>query len=101
MPSANQRLTAKNSNRIRSPRERLREKIQLGQVSAKLAKVARGEDDMSRTQLDAAKFLINKFIPDAEPESRQALNHALAKDVSHADPHQLLSIIEGKAERVE
>ena len=93
-----QALTAKNG-KIRSPRERMREKIQLGQITGKLGRVARGEDEMSRTQLDAAKFLINKFIPDAEPESRQALNAALAKDISHSDPHQLISIIEGEAER--
>jgi hypothetical protein len=93
MRRAGQALTTKDG-RIRSPRERLREKIRLGMMIDRLDKCANGEIEMTATQLNAAKFLINKLIADAPaPKHEDPLAHA--KDITHADPHRLLTVIEG------
>lgn len=63
----------------------------------KLNRCATGEEEMTSTQLSAAKFLINKVVPDAvvnRDDSGQQV-----KDISHSSPHALLRVIEGQAER--
>jgi hypothetical protein len=53
-----------------------------------------GEEEMTNTEFQAAKLLINKTIPDLPVTPTDPL--AGAKDVSALTPHALLAIIEGQ-----
>ena len=77
--------------------ERLREKIQVGKIVDRVQKCALGQVEMTSTQFQAAKLLINKTIPDLPVETHVTGN---VKDISHQSPYDLLTIIEGQAERV-
>lgn len=80
--------------------ERLRARIQAGKIVTKVEQCALGNIEMSNVQFQAAKLLINKTIPDLPtPTDYDPLNGA--KDISHANPHALLSIIDGLSERKE
>lgn len=83
-----------------SRHERIRQNIQTGVIIDRLQKCARGEIEMTSVQLQAAKFLINKTLPDMPaPKDIDPLNGA--KDITHANPRALLEVIEGRAERKE
>ena len=96
---AGQALTSRETGAVRTRAEILRERIQTGMIMTRLNKVATGQEEMTAVELAAAKFLINKVLPDAttpkDGEGQQV------KDVSHASPHQLLRVIEGQAERAD
>ena len=79
--------------------ERLRSRIQAGKIVGRVERCALGKEEMTNIEFQAAKLLINKTIPDLPAPSADPL--AGAKDISHANPHTLLSIIEGEAERVD
>ena len=98
MPRSGQALTTKDG-RIRSPAERLREKIQVGKITARLNDCAQGKIDMSSQQIQAARILLNKVVPDAVVE--RAGDGRQVKDISHQSPHALLRVIEGQAERAD
>ena len=78
--------------------ERVRERINVSTVVNRVQRCALGEEEMTNVEFQAAKLLINKTIPDLpSPSSTDPLNGA--KDISHASPHDLLTIIEGESER--
>jgi hypothetical protein len=96
MAKGNPALTTHRTPRHRHAR--LLENVEVGKIAARLNRVAKGEEEMTSTQLGAAKLLLNKVIPDARPlDVSDPLNGA--RDISHANPHHLLTIIEGQAER--
>lgn len=78
--------------------ERLRERIKAGQIVDRVQKCALGQVEMTSTEFQAAKLLINKTIPDL-PQQVQYDPLAGARDISHANPYHLLAIIEGESER--
>ena len=94
-----QRALTTESGRPAAYYERLRSRIQAGQIVTRVQQCALGEIEMTNVEFQAAKLLINKTIPDLPAPSADPL--AGAKDISHANPHTLLSIIEGEAERVD
>ena len=75
---------------------RTRERIKCGKIVKRVQRCALGEIEMTSTELQAAKLLINKLIPDAVASQD---NSREMRDISAQSPHALLSIIEGKAER--
>ena len=101
MPTSTARsLTTKKHERPAAYYERLRERIKTGQILGRVQRCAMGEIEMTSIQFQAAKLLIQKTIPDL-PTPTQHDPLAGAKDISHANPHTLLTIIEGKSERKE
>lgn len=89
--------------------ERHRQSIKVGHAIRYLTRVVRGEDEADNGRIAAAKILINKVIPD-EVEmlkieadmfraQRDRAGNQMAKDISHADPHALLRVIEGEVSR--
>ena len=91
-----QRALSRQANR----HSRLTERIQVGKIIKRVDRCARGREEMTNIELQAAKLLINKIIPDAKPiEVADPLDGA--KDISAANPHHLLSMIEGQAKRLD
>ena len=78
--------------------ERVRNRIKVSMIVDRVQKCALGQVEMGSTEFQAAKLLINKTIPDL-PQVIHADPLAGARDISHADPYQLLRIIEGESER--
>ena len=78
--------------------ERVRSRIDTSAIVNRVERCAKGEEEMTNVEFQAAKLLINKTIPDLPAPSADPL--AGAKDISHANPHTLLTIIEGEAEQV-
>ena len=98
MPTKSTRsLTASNGRpAVRS--ERHRESIRVGLAIRYLHGVVDGSVEPDSTRVNAAKFLISKVIP--EPKHPVELDaFGAAKDITHRDPHHLIAIIEGEAER--
>ena len=75
---------------------RTRERIKCGKIVKRVQACALGQVEMTSVELQAAKLLINKLIPDATADPSAVRD---VRDISAQSPHQLLSIIEGKAER--
>ena len=90
-------LTLKNG-RPAAYHERVRNRIRVSKIVDRVQKAALGEIEMGSTEFQAAKLLINKTIPDL-PQVVHTDPLAGAKDISHASPYHLLSIIEGESER--
>lgn len=91
-------LTLK-SGRPAAFHERVRERIKVAKIVSRVQDCALGKVEMSNTELQAAKLLINKTIPDLPVQPTDPLGGA--KDVSGMSPYHLLTIIEGSAERVD
>jgi hypothetical protein len=71
--------------------------IKAGQAIGYLNRVVEGTEIPDGDRIRAAKILLDKVIPNAVPD-QQNLNEI--KDISGRDPHYLLRVIEGKAERI-
>ena len=76
--------------------ERVRERIKVAKILTRVQGCALGEIEMTSTEFQAAKLLINKTIPDLPAVHDQS---AGMQDISHATPYHLLAIIEGESER--
>jgi hypothetical protein len=74
--------------------ERLRERIQAGQIVSRVQRCALGEIEMTSIQFQAAKLLINKTIPDLPTTQHEGGQGA--QDVSGISPQALLALIEGR-----
>ena len=96
MSRAGLAITSKYSDRPAAFHERLRERIQVGQILTRVQACALGQVEMTSTEFQAAKLLINKTIPDIPVRSDS--NDGM-QDISHATPYHLLAIIEGESER--
>jgi hypothetical protein len=92
-----QALTLKNG-RPAAYHERVRERIKTGMIVQRVQECALGKIEMTSTEFQAAKLLINKTIPDL-PQVVHTDPLAGAKDISHSSPYHLLAIIEGESER--
>ena len=96
MSRAGLAITSKYSDRPAAFHERLRERIQVGQILTRVQGCALGNIEMTSTEFQAAKLLINKTIPDLPAISQ---DQSAVKDISHASPYDLLTIIEGESSR--
>lgn len=85
---------ARTSQRPLAYSERLRERIQTGQIVSRVQRCALGEEEMTNTEFQAAKLLINKTIPDLPVQPHDPL--AGAKDISAETPQALLARLEGE-----
>jgi len=86
------------NGKLNSHNERLRQKIRTGMIVTRLGKHVKGEIEMSSTQIQAARILLDRTLPPLKPFDTQALSNGI-KDVSHLTPQFLLSVIEGQASR--
>jgi hypothetical protein len=78
---------------------KVREKIDSTLVVRKLQAHVKGEEDMSATQIQAARILLNRTVP--ELKAIEIIQHSDSiRDVTHISAHDLLSVIEGTAQRV-
>ena len=78
--------------------ERVRNRIKVSMIVDRVQKCALGTVEMTSTEFQAAKLLINKTIPDL-PQTVNQDPLAGVKDISHSSPYHLLAIIEGESER--
>jgi len=78
---------------------RLSTRIKAGMIVGRLQRHIEGKLDMSSTQIQAARILLNKVLPDLR--SVAVVPQGPAGDPRGIDAAYLLSIIEGHAERVE
>ena len=76
--------------------ERVRERIKVAKILTRVQACALGQVEMTSTEFQAAKLLINKTIPDLPAQSGQ---DGSVQDISHATPYHLLAIIEGESTR--
>ena len=97
MPTRATRALTTTHGRPAAFHERVRERIKVGQIVDRVQKCALGSVEMTNTEFQAAKLLINKTIPDLPQQPVDPL--AGAKDVSGMSAHALLTIIEGESER--
>ena len=74
---------------------RLRTRIKAAKILTKLQACVMGEVEMTSQQVQAARILLNKVLPDAAPLER-AEKANLIKDVSGIDASYLLDVIEGE-----
>ena len=77
--------------------ERHRQSIRVGKAIRMLNETVAGRYEPTPQQIQAARILINKVVPDATPE-RELPNEI--KDITHSSPYEMLRVIEGKAERI-
>lgn len=76
---------------------KLRKRIQCSKLIGKLQRCALGQEEMTSQQIQAAKVLINKVLPDAQPpKATDGVGNEL-KDVTHIPTWQLLEYIEGES----
>jgi hypothetical protein len=98
MPTNSHRQLITRDGKLATRSERHRESIRVGKAIKYLHDVVDGTEEANAVRVNAAKFLINKVVPDPRPEAvDDPLAHA--KDITHKDPHALLRIIEGEAAR--
>ena len=64
----------------------------------RLIRHVQGEEEMTQTQIQAARMLLDRTVPVLKPIESGGDGDSTAKDITNA---QLFTLIEGKAERVE
>jgi hypothetical protein len=72
---------------------RLASRIKTSKILGKLQKCALGKEEMTATQFNAAKLLLNKTLPDAVQPKEDS---NMAKDVTHIPTWKLLEAIDGE-----
>lgn len=92
-----QRLTTA-SGRPAAFGTRVRERIDTTIIVKKLIGHVKGEEEMTQTQINAARILLDRTVPVLKPLEVQPDSGQSAKTVT---PLQLVAAIEGEAERVE
>jgi len=80
-----------------SLQNRTREKIKTTMIVAKLQDHIDGKCEMSSTQIQAARILLDRTVPVLKSYDIQAVTPDL-KDVSHLSPQFLMSIVAGMDE---
>ena len=86
------------SEPVRTLQERLSEKIQAGKIVAKLSGHVHDPDNhpLTQTQLNAARILLNKIIPDLRSIEVKPLQNQSPESIATTD---LLRIIDGESTR--
>jgi hypothetical protein len=98
MPSNGLAKLAPKGRELNTRSARIRENIRAGMIVTKLQEHIEGNIDMTATQVNAARILLNKICPDAT-DKNAGINGREIKDVSHQSPHDLLTIIDGESAR--
>lgn len=99
MPTNSTRAMTLPNGRLATRSERLRQQIKTGVAVKYLNDVVAGTEEANAVRVNAAKFLIQKTIPDLPAIKVETDPLAGAKDITHADVRSLLRVIEGEAER--
>jgi hypothetical protein len=86
------------SGRPASFGQRVRERIDISSTINRLQRVALGEEEMTMVEFQAAKFLVNKRIPDLKPLEPPQNTDQNAKSITN---DELFKVIEGQATRIE
>jgi len=85
---------------IRTAAQRQRQKIQSGMIIGRLQKCVKGEIVMSPSQVNAARILLNKTLPDLKSLDVQASIEATFKPTHQLSDSELLAIASGKVVRL-
>ena len=80
---------------IRTAAQRQREKIQSGMIIGRLQACVKGEITMSPSQVNAARILLNKTLPDLKSLDVQASIEATSKPIYQLSNDELLVIAGG------
>ncbi len=80
---------------IRTAAQRQREKIQSGMIIGRLQACVKGEITMSPSQINAARILLNKTLPDLKSLDLQASIAASTPPIKELTHEQLLKIASG------
>jgi len=85
---------------IRTAAQRQRDKIKSGMIIGRLQKCVKGEITMSPSQVNAARILLNKTLPDLKSLDVQASIEATLKPVHQLSDSELMAIASGKVVRL-
>jgi hypothetical protein len=85
---------------IRTAAQRQRQKIQSGMIIGRLQKCVKGEIVMSPSQVNAARILLNKTLPDLKSLDVQASIEATFKPTHQLSDSELLAIASGSVVRL-
>ena len=108
---SNQFIAAKRSAMAKETAEDLRQKIRIGMVLQKLHRAVQGKEDLSPTQVQSCKILMDKAIPTLQSVEQTITEPAAVLDESAlfkqlqellaAFPDMRAKLIEGESERVQ
>jgi hypothetical protein len=76
---------------------RVRERIDTSMIINKLHRVVEGTEEMTMVQLQSAKILLNKTVPDLKAMEVTQTGDIDAKTVTN---QQLIDVIEGQSKRI-
>ena len=76
---------------------RLKERIDSTMIVKKLAGHVDGTEDMTQTQIQAARILLDRTVPVLK--AVEVTNSSDIKDITHLSAHQLLDFIDGESTR--
>jgi hypothetical protein len=75
----------------------VRDKIDTTLIVRKLAGHIEGSQDMTATQIQAARILLDRTVPVLK--AVEITNSSEIKDITHLSAHQLLDFIDGESTR--
>jgi hypothetical protein len=81
------------------PQYRLSTRIKAGKIIDQLQRCVEGKVELSPSQVNAARILLNKVIPDLKSLEVQQ-SPATARNIRDIPTHELLTIIDGHAKRL-
>ena len=82
------------------PDERLSTRIKASMIVSRLQRFVDGEIEMSAAQVNAARILLNKVLPDLK-SLEVNLEPQNMRDIKSIPTSELLAIVEGKAQRLD
>ena len=78
-------------------KERIQERIDVGMIVGKLHRHVKGDDEMTATQIQAARILLNKVVPDVKAYEIKNIDQSNAQAI---DNNALRAIVDGTAKRI-
>ena len=87
-----------NHGRIIPFKERIAERINVGKIVGRLSQHIDGDIEMTATQIQAARILLNKVVPDVKALEIKHVDRSNAQAIDNAS---LRAIIDGTAKRID
>ena len=90
-------MAGNNAQRIMPYKERIQERINVSKIVGRLSQHIDGDIDMTATQIQAARILLNKVVPDVKAYEIKRVDQSSAQAI---DNDSLRAIIDGTAKRI-